>query len=316
MIELPDKHTDLRKRSSRKASTADSIVMRLGYREPYRFDDLLGFFRARALSGIEVVDEKSYSRTVRIADQSGEYVEGWFSVEDDPEHASLIATLSDTLLPVVSQVVLRMRHQFDLDSDPGAIADGLASMKDFVRDAPVPGTRLPGCFDSFETTCRAVLGQQVTVKAANVIAGRIAKTYGHPIETGVEGLDRAWLTPEEVLSIPDIEAAFGELGVIRTRSGVIARIAKCIVDGSLNLTTAALFDKQMENLLAIKGIGPWTANYIAMRVLACPDAFLEKDVGVIHALPDMTSKERFALAEQWRPWRSYAVINLWNSLSE
>lgn len=308
--------TDLRKHNPKKPSHAHAITMRLGYRKPYRFGDLLEFFRARALARVEVVDEKSYARTVSLKDASGDWAVGWFRVEDNPEHASLTVTLSDTLLPVVSQVVSRIRHQFDLDSDPAAIAEGLASMEDIVDGAPVPGARLPGCFDPFETACRAVLGQQVTVKAANAIAGRIAEAYGHHLETGIEGLDRAWPTPEDVLSIPNLESAFGELGVIKARTNVISRIAEGIADGTLSLTTGALFEKQIENLLSIKGIGPWTANYIAMRVLAYPDAFLEKDVGIIHALPDMEPKERLALAETWRPWRSYAVINLWNSLRE
>ena len=175
---------------------------------------------------------------------------------------------------------------------------------------------MPGCFEPFETACRAVLGQQVSVVAANRLAARIVERYGTPVETGIEGLARAWPTPAEVLALAPLEDAFGQLGVIKTRSRVIAEIARMLDEGELDFGPSALVDEQMQRLLAVKGIGPWTANYIAMRAMSHPDAFLESDAGVVHALPDLTPKQRLALAESWRPWRSYAVISLWNSLAD
>ena len=313
--------TELRKgRKGEKAkapsAATEGITVRLGYRQPYRFADLLKFFRDRALDGIELIDESSYTRAVLLVDAEGVEHAGWVRVRDDADHSRLLVTLSDSLAPVVSQVGGRIRHQFDLDSDPAAIAEGLACMAETVPSAPVPGTRLPGRFDPFETACRAIIGQQVSVKAANGMAGRIAKAHGAPIETGIEGLDRAWPSPGAVLAIPDLEAAFGQLGIIKNRTRAIEAMARKLEAGELDLGPGAPFDEQMEALLSIKGIGPWTANYIAMRALGHPDAFLESDAGVAHALPDLSPKERAALAERWRPWRSYAVINLWNSLSE
>ena len=140
------------------------------------------------------------------------------------------------------------------------------------------------------------------------------KRYGTPVETDVEGLTHAFPTPADLLALESIEDALGELGVIRTRSRVIAQIARALEEGSLDFGPGALATEQVEGLRSIKGVGPWTANYIAMRVLSYPDAFLEKDAGVAHALPDMTPKERLEAAEEWRPWRSYAVVSLWNSL--
>ena len=125
-----------------------------------------------------------------------------------------------------------------------------------------------------------------------------------------------WPTPLEVLDFDPIEDAFGELGVIKTRSRVIYEIADLLCSGELDFSGGSLPEDQMQRLLQIKGIGPWSANYIAMRAMSYPDAFLETDAGVAHALPDLSPKERVAVAEPCRPWRSYAVLSLWNSLAE
>ena len=150
--------------------------------------------------------------------------------------------------------------------------------------------------------------------AANKLAARIVETYGAPIDTGIGGLIHAFPAPREVLALNSIEDAFGELGVIRTRSRTIAEIARLLAEGELDFGSGAIVSEQMERLLAVKGIGPWSANYMAMRFLSYPDAFMETDAGIKHALPDFSPAERLRLAEKWRPWRSYAIIALWNSL--
>ncbi len=289
-------------------------IVRLGYREPYCFDQLLAFFRSRAIVGVESVTSDAYLRTVRIPAVEGEAC-GWIKVQDDAPNSCLVLTMSGTLEPVSPQVVARVRRQFDVDCDPAAVYQGIKNMDDVVSGAAVMGTRLPGAFDPFETSVRAVLGQQISVSAANKLAYRIAQAYGKPIETGIEGLERLFVSKEDVLGFGDIESALGELGVIKTRSRTIRSIAQLLVVGELSFEPDADAAQQIETLLAIKGIGPWSANYIAMRCMSYADAFLESDVGIKHALPDYTPKERLALAEQWRPWRSYANICLWNSLA-
>lgn len=295
---------------------AKGLTAQLDHRTPYRFADLLEFYRARTLEGIELVDSDSYARTVRIAGPDGKALCGWVRVADDAKEGRLAITMAESLAPCAPQVVERVRRMFDVDRDPHAVEEGLAPLLDIVPAAPVEGTLLPGCFEPFETACRAVLGQQVSVKAANKLAARITDAFGAHVETDIDGLSRAWPTPAEVLALGSVEDAFGELGVIKTRSRTITEIARLIEAGELELNHHADTSEQMKRLLAIKGIGPWTANYIAMRALSHPDAFLEGDVGVAHALPDLTPKERLAMAEAWRPWRSYAVIALWNSLSD
>lgn len=288
---------------------------RLRYEQPYRFDLLLAFFKTRAMSGVELVEDGAYSRTARIVDDAGFERFGWIRIEEDAEHSELLLTLSDSLLGVLKQVLERADRQFDLECDPRAVYEGLEGLDELVPGANVPGTRLPGCFDPFETACRAVLGQQVTVAAANKLAARVVQAFGTPVETGAPGLTHAFPTAQQVASMEDIESAFGQLGVIKSRSRTIQSIARGLVDGELDFSLCCDAPQQIENLLAVKGIGPWSANYIAMRCMGYADAFLETDAGIKHALPQFDPKERLALAEQWRPWRSYANICLWNSLA-
>lgn len=310
--------SDLRKRNhgKNKKIGQQGFSLHLSYRTPYRFEELLDFFRMRALQGVEHIDENSYSRVVRMKTDAGQEVYGWLRVENSPKKNQLILTMSDSLLPVTSQVVDRIRRQFDINCNPKIVYEGISSIEKIVPGSNVEGTRLPGCFDAFETATRAILGQQISVVAANKLAARIVEHYGKPLDTGIDGLTHAFITPEEVCAFDSIEDAFGQLGVIKTRSRVILQIAQSLLDGKLDFSYGANADEQIEHLLDIKGIGPWSANYIAMRVMSYPDAFLESDVGVKHAMPDYKPKQRLAIAEQWRPWRSYANICLWNSLSE
>ena len=301
-------------RSADSASTEAAIRLRLGYRPPLRFGELLAFFRDRSLAGVEVVDDESYARAMRMAMPDGNEVSGWVQVEHDPAHNALVLSMSESLLPATSMVVARVRRMFDLDCDPETVFGGLTALNTIRPGANVCGTRLPGCFDPFETCCRAVLGQQVSVAAANKMAARIVEALGPQVQTSIEGLDRAWPSAREIATIDDLAGTLGPLGVIRTRSSVIAEIARMTVSGDLRFDALADPAEQMSTLLSVKGIGPWTANYIAMRAYSYPDAFLEKDSGVAHALPDMTPKERVEAVEPCRPWRSYAVISLWNSL--
>lgn len=288
---------------------------RLKYTQPYRFDLLLAFFKTRAMAGVELVEDGSYSRTVRIADDEGAEKLGWVRVENGADNANLLLTLSESLLSASQFVLERVSRQFDLACNPVAVYEGLSGLEELAPGANVPGTRLPGCFDPFETACRAVLGQQVTVAAANKLAARVVQAFGTPLETGVPGLTYAFPTAQQIASMEDIEGAFGQLGVIKSRSRTIQSIARGLVSGELDFSLPCDAPQQIQNLLAIKGIGPWSANYIAMRCLGYADAFLETDAGIKHALPQFEPKERLALAEQWRPWRSYANICLWNSLT-
>ncbi|MBR1457244.1 MAG: helix-turn-helix domain-containing protein [Oscillospiraceae bacterium] len=286
----------LRKQVAGQAECADGFTVKVGYRPPYRWQEMLRFLSARSIPGVEMVRDGTWYRTVRIREHTG-----WIRVEQHEAKNTLAVTVSASLLRVLPQVLAKVRRLFDTDSDPQTIAEALKDMRQIREALPICGLRVPGCFDAFETCVRAILGQQITVKAANTLAGRIVQAMGRPVESGIEGLTHTFPTADDVLDAG--AAALGELGVIHARGEAVLELAE-----RFRQREALTRDK----LLAIKGIGPWTADYIAIRVLGEPDAFLPTDYGVKTALAPRTQKEMAALAEDWRPWRSYAVMNLWN----
>ena len=307
--------TALRKRVSEGKGQNGYITLAIGYRPPYPWEEMLRFLAGRAILGVDMAKDNEYLRTVHLITAAGKHVYGWVRVGHKPQKNALTVTLSETLLPVLPQVLARVRHLFDLYCDPEAVYEVLQSMNAIRPNLCVLGTRLPGCFDSFEMAVRAVLGQQITVKAASTLAARITETYGTPIKTGVDGLTHVFPSPGDILSLDGaIENHLGQLGVIASRSRTIYDLAQAFTQGIIDFDLCAEPEKEMEKLMAIRGIGSWTAQYIAMRAMEWPDAFLETDVGIKKAIPDRTPKELLAMAESWRPWRSYATINLWNTL--
>ena len=307
--------TALRKRSTEGTNHSGNLTLALGYRPPYPWEEMLDFLGRRAISGIESVREGEYLRTVRLENAEGKPFSGWLRVGHRPEKNALSITVSESLLPVLSQVLARVRHLFDLYCDPDAVYETLRVMNNIRPNLCVPGTRVPGCFNAFEMAVRAVLGQQITVKAAGTLAGRIVHAYGTPCRTGIEGLTHLFPTPEDILAMGgDISNRLGVLGVTSARSGTILELARALVNKEIDLDLCPRPEEEMKRLTALRGIGNWTAQYIAMRAMEWPDAFLETDAGVKKALPGHTPKELLEMAEAWRPWRSYATVNLWNTL--
>ena len=309
--------TALRKQIPEEGKPRDKITLALGYRPPYRFEEMLRFLAGRAIPGIELIKDGEYRRTVSLADASGRPVSGWVCVGHREKKNALTVTISETLLPALPQVLATVRHLFDLNCDPAAIDEVLCTMNALRPGLCVLGTRLPGCFNAFEMAVRAILGQQITVKAASTLAARVVTAFGMPVPTGIPGLTHVFPTPAGILALAGpIENHFGPLGVIASRAKAIFRLAQELEQGEINLEHCAQPEAEMKKLLAIPGIGNWTAQYIAMRTMGWPDAFLETDVGVQKALGCTRPKELLQIAEAWRPWRSYATINLWNSLHE
>ena len=307
--------TALRKRMSEKKRTSGDITLALGYRPPYHWEEMLHFLAGRAIAGVEIVKGNEYMRTVHLENAEGKGVFGWVRVGHSATKNVINVTVDETLLPVLPQVLARIKHLFDLFCDPDAVYEKLKIMNDIRPGLCVLGTRVPGCFDAFEMVVRAVLGQQITVKAASTLAARIVERYGIPVQTGIVGLTHVFPPPENVLAMgEDITNHFGVLGVTSARSNTIYELARALTQGEINLGFCAQPEEEMKKLMKIKGIGNWTAQYIAMRSMEWPDAFLETDAGVKKALQPYTSKELLKMAEAWRPWRSYATVNLWNTL--
>ena len=305
----------LRKQRAKEKQSNDNITLALGYRPPYRWEQILGFLADRAITGVETVSNNEYMRTVCLTSAKGKHVYGWIKVGHKPKKNVLTVTVSETLLRALPQVLARVRRLFDLYCDPDAVYGTLSSMNELRPGLCTLGTRLPGCFDSFEMAVRAVLGQQITVKAAGTLAARLVQAFGTHVETGIDGLTHIFPSADDILALgDDIESRLGELGVTSARSRTIFDLARALQKKDIDLDLCANPEEEIKKLMAIKGIGNWTAQYIAMRALGWPDAFLETDAGVKKALAPYTPKELLQMAEAWRPWRSYATVNLWNTL--
>lgn len=292
------------------------ITFELSYRPPYQWQQMLSFLALRAVPGVEGVVDGEYLRTVSLATREKRQVHGWVRVSFRPQCQVLALAVSPALLPVLPHLLARIRHLFDLHCEPHAVYETLAIMNTIRADLCTLGTRVPGCFDAFEMAVRAVLGQQITVKAARTLAARLVDAYGIPIQTGVECLTHVFPSPETIIALDGpIENHLGPLGITRARARTILRLAEAVVHKDINLSFGAEPEIEVKKLMVIPGIGSWTAQYIAMRALGWLDAFPHMDYGVKKALAPRTPKEILALAESWRPWRSYATVNLWNSLS-
>ena len=275
-----------------------TITLLLGYRPPYRWDKLLAFLQARAIPGVETVTNGAYARTVRLV--HGETVaRGWLQVRHAPHKNALTMTVSETLLPVLATVLARVKDLFDLRCDPCEIDCRLKVMDEIRPGLYVPGLRVPGCFDAFETAVRTVLGQQITIKAARTLSGRIAWAYGDKVQTPIDGLTHTFPTPEGFCALTPIQDALGALGVTGARARSIGALARAVADGDIQLSRNADPQRQMEKLLTLPGFGPWTVQGVAMRALGWPDAFLPTDYGIKKALPGYTPKEILQLSESW-----------------
>ncbi len=283
--------------------------LRLAWRPPYDVEGMLGHFERRVVQGIESVDAASLTLQRTLAwPHQGQCLAGWISLRFDPARQEVRLQASDTLAPAWGAVLQRVRHALDLDADPAPIDAALASLP----LPPRPGLRLPGCFDGFEAAVRVVLGQQVTVKGARTLLQRLVDRFGAPIDTPHPGLLRLFPTPQAIATADP--AAIGTLGIVRQRVGALQALAAEVVAGRIVLAPGAPLQPTLQALQALPGIGDWTAQVIAMRVLAWPDAWPASDIGLMNALGSRDPKHITRLAQAWRPWRAYAVMRLWHRI--
>jgi len=302
--------TRLRRDSVDGSSPADASAtstLQLSYRPPYDWDSLAAFLAARAIAGVEYVTPRFYARTVRLGE-----AKGWIRVSPSSKAHTLRIEFTHTLAPVLPALLARLRALFDLDARPDLI------IRHLRRDARLaaavranPGLRVPGAFDGFELGLRAILGQQVAVKAASTFAGRIAERFGERLDTPLPELRR--LTPRASRMAAAPVGGIANLGITMARARSIRALAEAYESGRLGLDGpgASSPESTMAELTELPGIGPWTAHYIAMRTLRWPDAFPKEDLAVRKALGGVTAPEAELLAEGWRPWRSYGVMHLW-----
>ncbi len=299
---------DLRKREPRETA-GQTLVLRLGYRPPYDFTAMLDFLRGRALPGVESVDGESYARVVGPATAPG-----WLRVSAWPkaEHA-LRLELRNIAPTGMLGVVERLRRMFDLDADPQAIATALRGdprLHPLLRKRP--GLRIPSGWDGFEIAIRAVIGQQVSVAAARTLTTRLAQAFGEPITGPLHSEMHTHLFPvAQALADADLTA----IGLTRARAATVRTVAQAVLDGRVDFDTSTTLEQFVQRWTALPGIGPWTANYLALRGLGHPDAFPAEDLVLQKALPNdgtrLTARQLLQHAQAWRPWRGYAVLHLW-----
>ena len=283
------------------------LRVRLAYRPPFDWTALLGFLAARATPGVEVVTTESYRRTVRIGDATG-IVE----LRPQPTTATVELRLQLSDLHGLPALVAAARRLLDLDADPLRIGRELArSPLLAARVRRHPGLRVPGAWDAFEVVVRAILGQQVTVRGATTLAGRLAATYGTPCGTGDAQLTHLFPTPR-VLADADCE----RIGLPRARAAAIRAAARAVADGTVRFDGSLDTDTLRATLEALPGVGPWTADYVAMRAGGETDAFPSGDLWLRRAAGNgsgpLTVRKLLDTAEAWRPWRAYAAMYLWS----
>lgn len=288
------------------------IARFLRYRPPYDWRSMLSFLQARAIPGVETVAAQAYARVIEIGGAVG-----WIRVTCAPERAALCVTGYFPEPAALSRIEMRLRHLFDLDADPLVIGPALA--KDAAL-APLvarrPGLRLPGAWDGLEIGVRVILGQQISVRAATVLSGKLTATLGTKLSSlmDVPGLTHTFpaahrLTPEAVARI----------GLPRTRAAAIAALASAAQSQPGFFDARGAPHEAIARFCALPGIGPWTAQTMALRVLHDPDAFPEADaalrrIGAVRA--GCTGPAALLTrAERWRPWRAYAALHLWMSES-
>lgn len=303
-----------RKGSLLPAGDGSCLALRLAYKPPHDWQSALAFLRARAIPGVEHVSESGYQRTIALG-----AVRGLIDVRPAASKAPFLELrVPAAFAPALHTVAARVGRVFDLGADPSAIDEHLARSP---RLAPLvarrPGLRVPGAWDGFELAVRAVLGQQITVAGATTLSGRLVRAFGEAMgATGTEALTHLFPTPAALA-----EADIASIGMPRARGETIRALAAAVRDQALTLDMPPSPEAERARLAAIPGIGAWTVEYIALRAFGEPDAFPASDLALRRALRDgdaaESPSERITaqLAEPFRPFRAYAAMHLWTSLS-
>ncbi|MBX3411459.1 MAG: helix-turn-helix domain-containing protein [Pirellulales bacterium] len=297
------------RRSAPRPAANDRLRLMLTYRPPYAWDALLRFLAARAIPGVECVRDGAYYRTARVGSQVG-----WLCVSPIDARHLLAVELDTALATALPAILVKLRQLFDLDARPDLIAAHLAPDPLLATCvATRPGLRVPGAFDSFELGLRAILGQQISVRAASTLAGRFAARFGEPIVTPLACLNRLAPTAQTLANART--STLAALGLPSARAASLRSLARAVMRRQIDLEPGSDPPATIAQLKKLPGIGVWTAEYIALRTLRWPDAFPASDLGLLKASRMKSAGALERAAERWRPWRAYAALHLWESLS-
>jgi len=286
-----------------ETSQENQYRFRLGFRPPYDWNALLAFLAPRMTPGVEVLDGQGYRRSISVDGH-----DGYFEVSLDKDNDALAVRIQFGDPRSLIFIIERIRAIFDLNADSTEIVKCLGRDPLLAgRVGAAPGLRVPGCWNGFELATRAILGQQISVKAATTIAGRIARSFGRPFSPA-SGLTHLFPSPD-VLA----DANLARVGLPGARAETIRALARAVCDRRIRFDEFVETGSLLAQLCEIPGIGRWTAQYVAMRALGEPDAFPSGDLGLLHAAELESARELEQRAEAWRPWRAYAAMYLWTS---
>jgi AraC family transcriptional regulator, regulatory protein of adaptative response / DNA-3-methyladenine glycosylase II len=279
----------------------NEYLIRLHFRPPFHWDALLAFLAERATPAVEAVESGRYCRTISLNGHAGS-----LAVSLEKSGSALEVRISFSEPRWLFLIVERLRRMFDLRADPREITSRLALDPMLARRIKaMPGLRVPGCWDAFELAVRAIVGQQVSVKGATTLTGRLVQTFGAPIVTSPP-LTHLFPAPE-VLA----EANVARMDLPRKRAETIRALARAVCEGRIAFDSITNVEHFQSRLRELPGIGNWTAQYIAMRALGDPDAFPASDLGLLRGASLPGERELAHRAESWRPWRAYAAMYLW-----
>jgi AraC family transcriptional regulator of adaptative response / DNA-3-methyladenine glycosylase II len=294
------------RRGQRAPDGSKRVALRLAFRPPLDWTALLAFLVLRAVPGVEQVVDSHYRRALR-----GAAGVGVLEVALDESGRALRLSVPNELTAELPELVRRVRRLFDLDADPlaiGACLKGSALLARSVRAHP--GLRVPGSWDPFEMAVRAVLGQQISVRGATTLCGRLVRQLGEHLDLPGE-LGWAFPSPRRLA-----EADLSKVGLPRSRAESLRALGRAALENPKLFEPGRDLEEILERLQRLPGIGPWTAHYLAMRAFGEPDAFPSGDLGLRQAAGDATPAKLESLAEAWRPWRAYATLHLWTQHSE
>ncbi|MET3106147.1 AraC family transcriptional regulator of adaptative response / DNA-3-methyladenine glycosylase II [Oxalobacteraceae bacterium GrIS 2.11] len=306
------------------AGQSNVITLRLAYRAPFAWEVMLDYLAGRIIAGVEAIEfehgQRHYLRSIQFM-HGQQHLQGWLKVSHREKEQQLEVQVGSQFSPVLMPLLDKVRQQFDLDANPAVIEQHLASDTLLARQISItPGLRVPGTFNHVELAIRAVLGQQISVAGATTLSARLVQQFGTPVTTPFARVTHHFPDPPTLAKVSVEEMA--KIGLPKARAATIIAIAQFAADGGLVMTPGTSLDETVAHLKTVRGIGEWTAQYIALRALRFSDAFPAGDLGLQKAaavdIEDsagrLTETQLLRRAASLSPWRGYAALLLWRSL--
>ncbi|WP_289183450.1 DNA-3-methyladenine glycosylase 2 family protein [uncultured Dubosiella sp.] len=296
-------------RKENNSVKTDTITLKLGYKEPFRYEALLKFLEHRIIPKVEKVENNKYYKTIAIK-KGNIYVYGYIIVANNKDKSALEITLSESLVKVLPQVLSVIRNIFDLNSDPYAVYDVLKGANNIIPNCFKIGTRIPGSPNDFEMVVRAIIGQLISVEKATEVLSSFCKKYGKKLETNIDGLEYVFPIPESISSLNNIYDELCSLKMTRIKADAIKGMAEILTNEKLSFKGIIDSKETMNKMLKVKGIGKWTVDYVAMRGINETDILLDTDYA-IKKIMKIKNIEDVNIFDKYKPYRTYLTIGLW-----